>query len=300
MEQFQKFYEKKRVLVTGGAGFIGSHLVEKLVSLRAQVTVLDNFSTGCLNNLKNVANAITILYSDVRSAYACTKATVGHDIVFHLASFISVPDSIKQPELCHNINVAGTVNMLEACSKNKAKTLIFSSSSAVYGQTNKVVSEDDPLNPMSPYATSKLEAETACKQYAALFGVDTAILRYFNVYGERQNPQGPYAAVVAKFTQQLLNGQPLTIFGDGTQTRDFINVSDVVQANLALGMRENQKGEVFNIGSGKSITLLELIDQLEQELKVKRTTLDFQPPRYGDILNSKANCAKYKNFMRSH
>lgn len=294
MESLQNFYNNKRVLVTGGAGFIGSHLVEKLTSLGARVTVLDNFSTGNLTNLKSVAHIITLLYSDIRSPYSCLKATYQQDIIFHTAAFTSVPESIKNPSLCHITNVEGTKHLLEGCKKNNVKTFILSSSSAVYGNKPEVCVESDFPCPQSPYAVSKYEAETLCQKYTAEHELNTAILRYFNVYGERQNPHGAYAAVVARFKQQLLTGQPVTIFGDGTQTRDFVHVSTVVEANLILGMNSALRGEVFNIGSGKSVNLFQLIEQLEQELNVKRADITFLPSRQGDIVNSTANCEKYK------
>lgn len=296
MEHLQQFYAGKRILVTGGAGFIGSHLVEKLVSWNAKVTVLDNFSTGKLSNLKNVAHAITLLYADIRSPYSCLKATLHKDIIFHLASFISVPESINHPDLCHTINVEGTKNLLEGCRKNNTQTFVFSSSSAVYGDKAGACSEDDQPSPQSPYASTKRECEILCKKYSEQHNLKTASLRYFNVYGERQNPNGPYAAVVAKFTQQLLEGTPLTIYGDGMQTRDFVHVSTIIQANLMLASMNNLTGEIFNIASGKSLTLFDLISQLECELNVKKAGISFQPARQGDVIHSVAQCDKYKKL----
>lgn len=294
MEHLQQFYHNKRILVTGGAGFIASHLVEKLVSLGAKVTVLDNFSTGKLVHLKSVAHAINLFYADVRSEYSCYKATNNQNLVFHFAAFVSVAESMQSPDLCYKINIDGTHNMLKACKKNNIASFIFSSSSAVYGDKNDICSENDALSPQSPYAVSKQEAEILCKQYAHQDGLNTTILRYFNVYGDRQNPQGSYAAVVARFKEQLLTGKPITIFGTGKQTRDFIHVSKIVEATLLMGMKKSS-GEVFNIGSGKSLNLFELIEQLEKELKVKKTDISFLPARQGDILHSRANCEKYKS-----
>jgi len=299
MDHLQRFYEKKRVLVTGGAGFIGSHLAERLVQLGARVTILDNFSSGKLANLKNVAHAITILYADIRATYSCVKATSNQDIVFHLASFVSVPESLKNPELCYATNLNGTTNLLDACKKNNVKTFIFSSSSAVYGNKNGLCGEEDIPSPLSPYASSKNESEQTCMQFAHLYNMNIASLRYFNVYGDRQNPHGSYAAVVAKFTHQLLQGQPLTIFGDGKQTRDFVHVSKAVDANLNLGIRSDLHGDIFNVASGKSVSLLQLIEQLEAELQIKRTEIVFQPARDGDILHSQANCQKYQKMVQS-
>jgi nucleoside-diphosphate-sugar epimerase len=296
METLQRFYAQKKILVTGGAGFIGSHIVEKLVTYGARVTVLDNFSSGTLANLKSVVHTINLMYADVRCLHSCAKASENQDFVFHLASLVSVPESIKNQELCYKINIDGTRNILEACRKNNVKRFIFSSSSAVYGNKNTVCKETTPLNPQSPYAESKVVGENLCHEYNKKYGLSSVILRYFNVYGERQNPKGPYAAVVARFKQQLLNAEPLTIFGDGKQTRDFIPVSDVVHANLKLAMAQTNLCETFNIGTGKSITLLELINQLENELQTRRTTINFLPAREGDILHSKAYCEKYHAF----
>jgi len=237
------------------------------------------------------------MYADVRSPYSCLKATENKDLVFHLAAFISVPESIKNPDLCHKINIDGTRNVLEGCRKNNVKTFIYSSSSAVYGNKNDVCSENDPLNPQSPYAESKRASELLCQEYAVTHGLNTGILRYFNVYGQRQNPNGPYAAVVARFTQQLKNGEPLTIFGDGSQTRDFIHVSHVAQANLNIGAKDGLRGEVLNIGTGKSINLLELVDQLEKELDTKLTAINFLPAREGDILHSQAIVKNTANLL---
>lgn len=296
MDQFQEFYNNKRVLVTGGAGFIGSHLVERLVALGAKVTVLDNFSTGSLANIKSVAHSVSLFYADVRSTYSCLKATANQDVVFHCAAFISVPESLKHPETCTDVNVMGTQCLLNACVKNGVKSFIFSSSSAVYGNKNDVCSETDPVAPETPYATTKCEAERICQQYAQEQTLDVVILRYFNVYGDRQNPTGPYGAVVARFKEQIRAGKPITIFGDGHQTRDFVPVSEAVEANLKAPLKPHVPGEIFNIGSGKSMNLFELIDKLKKDLQISKTELTFLPTRQGDILHSKANCEKYKNW----
>ncbi|MFA5306237.1 MAG: NAD-dependent epimerase/dehydratase family protein [Candidatus Babeliales bacterium] len=297
METMQRFYEGKRVLVTGGAGFIGSHLVEKLVGLGAHVTILDNFTTGSLRNLKTVVHAINIMYADVRSSYSCFKASLEQDIVFHLAALISVPESVSNPDLCYRINIDGTQNMLEASKKNLASTFVYASSSAIYGAKDGLCDETDTPHPQSPYAISKYRGEQLCQHYTRTYGMNTAILRYFNVYGERQNPQGPYAAVRAKFAHLLRAGSPLTIYGDGTQTRDFINVVNVVEANLAAGMYPALYGDIFNVASGTSISLRELISQLEQELGIHHTELIFEPTRPGDIQRSQASTAKLQKLL---
>jgi UDP-glucose 4-epimerase len=300
MNSLQSFYTKKRVLVTGGAGFIGSHLVEKLVSLGAHVTVMDNFASGNLSNLKSVVGSINLLYADVRSPYSCLKATTTQDIVFHLAAFISVPESIMFPEVCKSVNTTGTANMLEAARRNNVKTFILSSSSAVYGSKEGSCSEADALDPLTPYAESKCEAEALCKEFAIKHNLNVASLRYFNVYGQRQNAHGTYAAVIAKFKDQLLKNEPLTIYGDGSQTRDFVEIEKITQANLLIGSASELNGDVFNVGSGQSLSLLKLVNKLEHELSVNNKGLVFQPARQDDITHAQADCTKLATFLRTH
>jgi len=299
MKDLRAFYKKKRILVTGGAGFIGSHLAQTLASYNAHVTVLDDFSTGCISNLSPFLSNISLIASDITSFKTCLKATKKQDIVFHLAAMTSVPESVNSPALCEKINSEGTSNLLEACKKNNVGTFLFSSSSAVYGERDDVCCEDDRPNPKSPYAKSKLAGEKLCIEYAQKHAMRTACLRYFNVYGSRQNPNGAYAGVVAKFKHNLANNKPIIIYGDGTQTRDFVHVSRVVQANLFVATLPTLQGDVFNIASGRSITLLELLEQLERETNKKRADLLFEPARSGDILSSQASCKKYQKLTRT-
>ncbi len=296
--ELRNFFKNKSVLVTGGAGFIGSHIVEKLVELEARVTVFDNFSTGSLSNLKSVLPFISIVCADIRSAYSITRAARGKEIIFHEAAFISVPLSLEQPRLCYEVNVEGTRNVLEACRINSVKSFVFASSCAVYGNTQKANIEDDPINPLTPYAKSKADGEILCKEYSERYGFSASSLRYFNVYGDRQRADGEYAAVVAKFKRNLVSKEPITIFGTGKQTRDFVTVFDVVIANLKIAMFDDLKGDVFNIGSGKGINLLDLVDKLEQDLNVKRAGITFAPARADDIFYSCASCEKYKNKVK--
>ncbi len=292
------FYTNCAVLVTGGAGFIGSHVVEQLVELGARVTVLDNLSTGSMKNLKKVKDSITFLRGDITNLDSCLHATHNKDIIFHLAAFISVPDSIKHPDACHAINVDGTFNMLEAARINKVKRFVFSSSAAVYGSRDGICTETLPCNPESPYGFSKRIGELYCQQYARTFGIHAVALRYFNVYGDKQNPNGAYAAVVAKFKHQIKNNKPITIFGDGQQTRDFISVKNVAHANLTLGIHaDKMRGEIVNIATGKSITLLELIELLKEEFPAYNQEIEFKPTRSGDIKNSIADCSKYQSLQ---
>jgi len=269
------------------------------VSLGAQVTILDNFSTGKVSNLKNILTQINLIYSDINLPHVCMKTTQNKDIVFHLAAIVSVPQSQHYPEICLKINSQGTKNMLEGCKKNSVKTFVFSSSCAVYGDKNKPCTEDDAPKPLSPYAQSKLEGEQLCRDYAQNFGINTVSLRYFNVYGERQHLNGEYSAVITKFRHNIQNNLPLTIFGTGQQTRDFIHVNEVVVANLKMAVKENLQGNVFNVASGKSISILDLIKKLESELGKKAVDIKFQPARSGDIVYSQASCEKLKTLIET-
>ncbi len=295
----KNLYKNKNVLVTGGAGFIGSHLVEKFVELGANVTVLDNLSTGNLDNLLSVRNHINFIFGDIRDFDTCLKTTKNQEIIFHLAAFISVPESMTDPLTCNNINVQGTFNMLQASKTNKVTKFIFSSSSAVYGNYEGECKEDMQLTPTSVYGFSKLMGEYYCKMYNDLFSLNTICLRYFNVYGLRQSSNGPYAAVVAKFKDCMKNNQPIIIFGDGLQTRDFISVEQIIAANLNLAKLSPEKlnGQSLNIATGKSINLLELIKNLKQEFRNYSGEIVFKPARLGDVKYSSANCSKYQNLL---
>jgi len=294
------FYKDLNVVVTGGCGFIGSHLATTLVELGAHVTIIDDLSTGTIENIATIKDKITFINKSIVDKQACLEATKDAAIIFHLAAFISVPQSLEQPEMCHATNVDGLVHILEAARINGVGRLVFSSSSAVYGNNEGACAEDSLTNPESPYGYSKLIGELYCQQYAKNFGINAVICRYFNVYGERQNPNGAYAAVIAKFMHQLKNNLPMTIFGDGLQTRDFIPVAQVVQANLKLGMlAPTIAGQVFNIATGKSITLLALVDQLKKDFPTYHNPLNFAPARAGDLKYSTANCAKYYRAIAS-
>lgn len=289
------FYKNRPVLITGGCGFIGSHVAEQLVGLGAHVTILDDLSTGNLDNIAHFKQHITFMHESIGNKTACIRAAHEKEIIFHLAAMASVPQSIEHPNRAHEINVNGTVNMLEAARANKVHSFIFSSSSAVYGAYDIPVTEDMPCHPQSPYGYSKLIGELYCQQYTQQYGINTVALRYFNVFGPRQNPYGAYASVIAAFRRKLSQNQPITILGDGMQTRDFIPVEQVAQANLRLGIQAAHcSGQSFNIGSGKSITLLELLDQLKQEYPLYNQAVDFGPARPGDVKHSMADCGKYQ------
>jgi len=294
----KQFYKNTPVLVTGGAGFIGSHIAHKLVDLGARVTVLDDLSSGKIENLENIKHKIKFLNKSIVDFDTCLQATKDQKVIFHLAAFISVPKSMEDPKLCHEINVNGTFNILEAARINNVKRFVFSSSAAIYGPTEDICKENKSINPQSPYATTKAIGELYCKQFATNFDLKTIVLRYFNVFGPRQNPNGTYAAVIAKFTDLVKQNKPVTIFGDGLQTRDFIPVEDVVNANLTVAMLDESKmnGQVFNIGTGKSINLFELIDMLKKDHPDYEHEPQFKPARPGDIKHSSADCSKYKSL----
>jgi nucleoside-diphosphate-sugar epimerase len=297
----QSYYKDKQVLVTGGAGFIGSHIVESLVSYGAQVTVLDNLSTGNIENIAHLLDKIMFVHGSITDSRTCLDASRNKSHIFHLAAFISVPQSIENPKLCHEINVTGTFNLLEAAHLNNVQRFVFSSSSAVYGTADGPCSETTPCNPTSPYGFSKLIGEYLCKQYAQNFGLETVCLRYFNVFGQRQNPNGAYAAVVAKFKDLMQHHKPITIFGDGLQTRDFIPVQQVAYTNLLLGMlpAHTVSGELFNVASGTSITLLELLNTLKIEFPNYTLAPNFAPERPGDIRHSTAVCTKLQTLVKN-
>lgn len=300
-EKLQRFYKDKQVLITGGAGFIGSHLTEKLVELGAHVTVFDNLSSGNLANLAHVRHAVHLLQDDITNRVACAKAVMAKDIIFHLAAFVSVPASVEDPIACSKTNVDGTLHLLDAARHAGIKRFIFSSSSAVYGNKNAPCTEQDPCVPTSPYGLSKLIAEFYCRLYAEQFNLPTVCLRYFNVYGKRQRPDGPYAGVFAKFKKSMAENEPITIFGDGLQTRDFVAVHQVVYANLIMAMLNASEcnGQAVNIASGKSITLLQLLEQLKQQFPLYNQPPVFQPARSGDLAYSQANCTKYHTLRAS-
>lgn len=292
------WYQNKRALVTGGCGFIGSHIVEKLLTLGAQVTILDDLSTGSRTNIAAVADRVTLIEGTITDKAPCIRALQDIDVVFHLAAYTSVPGSVAAPELCHVINIDGTFNLLEAMRITGCKRIVFSSSSAVYGATEEPCSEETPCKPISPYGFSKYMGELMLRQYALNYGIDAVSLRYFNVYGERQNPHAQYAAVVAKFKDAMNKDEPITIFGNGLQTRDYIPVEQVAYANVLLGslVDEQLRGQVFNIATGRSINLLELFDQLKVTYPAYAYEPQFAPARPGDVMHTTAICDKFKQL----
>ncbi len=275
-----------RYLVTGGAGFIGSHIVRTLLDQGASVRVLDNFSTGKRENLDGLTGNLEVLEGDLRDASRVTEAVRGVEVVFHEAAFVSVPQSMQEPSACFDVNVTGTVALFEAARRTGVRRVVLASSAAVYGDSDALpLVEETPLRPFSPYAASKRVDEIYAHLYTASFDLEVAALRYFNVYGPRQRPDSMYAAAVPIFIRRLLDGQPVTIFGDGGQTRDLINVRDVVRANLIAAEHPAAPGQIFNICTGQETRITDLVEIL-QNLFPSAPAPVFDAPRPGDIYRS--------------
>ena len=287
-------------LVTGGAGFIGSNLCEAITDMGYQVRCLDNLSTGKQENvdiLKDRAN-YTFIKGDIRDLDTCMKACEGVDYVLNQAAWGSVPRSIEMPLLYEEINIRGTLNMMEAARQNKVKKFVYASSSSVYGDhpvLPKVEGREGNL--LSPYALTKRVDEEYGKLYYKLYGLDTYGMRYFNVFGRRQNPEGAYAAVIPKFIKQLLNGEVPTINGDGKQSRDFTYIDNVIEANLRACLAPSEAaGEAFNIGYGGREFLIDIYNGLCKALE-KEVEPIFGPPRKGDIRDSNADISKARKLL---
>ena len=272
------------VLVTGGAGFIGSHIVRALIERGDRVRVLDNFSTGKRENLAGLD--VEIIETDLRDAARVTRACRDIDTIFHEAAFVSVTQSMKEPSECFDVNVTGTASLLEAAHKYGVRRVVFASSAAVYGDSNALpLVEETPLRPLSPYAASKRVDEIYGQLFTTSFGLEVVGLRYFNVYGPRQRPDSQYAAAVPLFIRCLLENKPITIFGDGGQTRDLIFVGDVVRANLVAAVHPAAPGQVFNICTGVETRIIDLVEVL-QDLFPNAPAPEFSDPRIGDIYRS--------------
>src|SRR5438552_2393283 len=287
-------------LVTGGAGFIGSHLVERLLADGARVRVLDNFSTGARSNLpfaKAFGRRLEVVRGDIRQRGVVERATRGVRVVFHQAAMRSVPRSVKDPLGANANNVTGTLHVLEAARRARVARVVYASSSSVYGDRPDLPKrEDQSPAPISPYAVSKAAGEQYAAIWTRLFGVETVGLRYFNVFGPRQDPKSEYAAVIPRFILWALQRAPLEVHGDGTQSRDFTYIDNVVEANLLAGSVPGAPGEVFNVGCGVRVSLLEIITRLEAILG-RRLERRHTPSRAGDVLHTLADVSKAKRLL---
>lgn len=288
------------VLVTGGAGFIGSHLVDKLVQLGAKVRILDDFSTGKRENIAHLLerNAIELIEGSLTDGKTVRRAVQGVEIVFHQGAIPSVIRSVEDPLTTHQVNTTGTLLLLLASRDEGVRRLVFASSSSVYGDTPTLPKKEDMMpNPKSPYALSKLVGEHLCRLFRELYGLETVSLRYFNIFGPRQDPTSQYAAVIPRFITALLKGEPPTIYGDGEQTRDFTFVENCVQANLLAAKAKSVAGEVFNVGAGKQTSVNELFRLIRSLIGVDHIEPIYAPPRPGDVRHSLADITKAQKLL---
>ncbi len=278
-----------RYLVTGGAGFIGSHIVEELVRRGEWVRVLDNFSTGRRENIAPLLDRIELLEGDLRDMPTVCQAVDGVTCVLHQGAVSSVLRSVQDPQTSHAVNATGTLNLLIAARDAGVRRVVYASSSAIYGDSPALPKREDMLPaPKSPYAASKVVGEHYCQVFSELFGLETVSLRYFNVFGPRQDPNSQYAAVIPVFSTALLRGEPVSIFGDGLHSRDFTYVHNNVEANLLAATAPGVAGRVFNVACGKRYTLLELLDILSDIVGAKVDQVHTKP-RPGDVRHSLAD-----------
>ncbi|MCX6032766.1 MAG: SDR family oxidoreductase [Chloroflexi bacterium] len=275
-------------LVTGGAGFIGSHIVDELVQRGERVKVLDDFSTGRRENLLGARGQIELFEGDIRNRQVVQLAMQGVDYVLHQAALPSVPRSVADPLTTNEVNVTGTLNVLVAAREARVRRVVYASSSSVYGNNPALPKHETmPIGPLSPYATSKLAGENYCRAFHHVYGLPTVALRYFNVFGPRQDPTSQYAGVMPRFIVALLRDESPTIYGDGTQSRDFTYVANVVQANLLACYSQEAIGQVMNVACGERHTLLDLHSELKA-LIGKNIRPVFGPARVGDVNHSLA------------
>jgi len=284
-------------LVTGGAGFIGSHIVEELVSRGESVRVFDNFLTGKKENIEPFLDKIDLIEGDIRDLALCRYVLKGVDHVLHQAALTSVPRSVEDPILTNDINISGTLNILLAAKEEGVQSFVYASSSSVYGDAPQLPKQEGMMGTLlSPYAISKLAGEHYCQVFNSLYGLNTICLRYFNVFGPRQDPLSQYAAAVPIFITKILRGKPSVIYGDGTQSRDFTYVRNVVEANVLAAKAEDAGGEICNIACHDQITVNFLIEMIKKKLNS-----DIQPvyesPRPGDIKHSFADISKAREIL---
>ena len=283
--------------MTGGAGFIGSHIVHRLVADGHEVMVVDDLSTGARENLLAVWKDIVFLEGSICDRKALERVFEGAECVFHQAALASVKRSVDDPLSTNRANVEGTLNVLEVARRSGVRRVVYASSSSVYGDAPTLPKHEEMVPaPKSPYAVSKLAGEYYCRVYAELFGLGTVSLRYFNVFGPRQDPGSPYAAVVPIFVKAILEGAQPTVFGDGEHSRDFTYVDNVVQANLLAARAEGAPGQVFNVGCGGSFTLNELIKKLGKILGMDVTPI-YAPERPGDVRHSRADIQRARRVL---
>jgi nucleoside-diphosphate-sugar epimerase len=284
-------------LVTGGAGFIGSNLVEELIRRGESVRVLDNFSTVRKENIAPFLESIELIEGDIRSYHIIREAVEGIDAIIHQAALPSVPRSIRDPITSNEVNVTGTLNVLYAAKDAKVKRVVFASSSSVYGDTPELPKHEGMIpNPLSPYAVSKMAGEKYCNVFSSVYGLETVALRYFNVFGPRQDPTSQYSAVIPKFITAILKDKQPIIYGDGEQSRDFTFIANVVEANILAATKENVGGIAVNCACHGQVTLNELVQKINDILH-KNVTPIYQKERLGDIKHSYANISAAEKHL---
>ncbi|MFX0075682.1 MAG: GDP-mannose 4,6-dehydratase [Candidatus Hermodarchaeota archaeon] len=291
-------FEGKRIIVTGAAGFIGSHLTEELLEKGAEVVGIDNLYSGNIEYLHGVVENPKFKFhkGDIRDLNLLLKLFEDIDIIYHLAAFISISQSIKMPELCNDINVNGTLNILNAARKKNVEKIIYPSSASVYGDTPILPKREDTLRePISPYGVSKLACEAYMLSYYHVYGLKTITLRYFNIYGPRQIDSSE-SGVIAIWLGNIIRNEDLTINGDGKITRDYLYIKDVIRVNL-LAAEQDASGEIINIGSGTPISLIDLAKLMLRIANKNNLKINFKDPRPGDILNSYTDILKAKNLL---
>ena len=286
-----------KFLVTGGAGFIGSNITDSLVKRGEEVVVLDNLSEGRIENLDNVINNIRFIEGDIRNESDLEKAMEGVDFILHQAALRSVPKSMTRPLEYNDVNVTGTLKLLIKAKEKKIKRVVFASSSSVYGERDKFPErEEDNVDPISPYASTKLLGEYYCKLFSNSFGLETASLRYFNVFGPRQSLESQYAVVIPKFITCILKDEAPPIHGDGKQERDFTFVENVIEANIKAALTPGISGEVFNVACGQEISVIGIVDSINK-IVGKKVKPVFGPKREGDVMKTLADTTKLRNKL---
>ena len=295
MEQYLNELKGRNILVTGGAGFIGSNLVDRL-SPENNVIVLDNLFSGLPSNLERSKDRITFVKGDILDKALLKDIVAEVEFIFHLAAHVGNIRSIKDPYFDMDVNIRGMLNLLEACRNSNIKRLVYSSSGAIFGEAKYLpIDEEHPLNPESPYAVSKLAAEKYCFAFHKVYGVPTTTLRYFNVYGPKQDTS-EYANAISIFMRKIKDGEPLTIFGDGKQTRDFVFVEDVVNANILAATHPAAVGEIFNIATGQENSIEQLTTIIRQ-ISGRESPVIYADPRAGEVRHSRANIDKARKLL---
>ncbi len=285
---------EKNIAITGGAGFIGSHIAESLYE-KNDIKVIDNLYTGLKSNINHLLGKIKFSDISITDKEKIIGELKGVDIVFHEGANVRIPDSVKDPQFDATVNILGTLNVLEAARINDVKTVLFAASTSVYGDPVELpITEEHPVNPKSPYAVGKRACEEYMRIYNELYGINTICLRYFNVYGPHQRPDSPYSGVISIFADRLKKNKELVIYGDGNQSRDFVNVKDVIQANILAA--ESGKSGIYNVGSGTETTLNDLVKIMGEILKTEPKII-YEKERQGDVRRSLADLTKIRNEL---